>query len=101
MPFILANFQPIGGQARPGIGGAPARWSYKTNDALTAVRANGYFNAVRMLLQIGDIIDVVVVTNLGAANEALSAAGQVIVINKSATAIDTTDATAFTVTNSN
>jgi len=98
MAFIRANFQPIGGQSRPGIGGAPQMWSYKTADPVTTVRTAGYFNPVRQLLQIGDLIYVAVVTNLGQPNEALAAAHQVIVKDKSATDVDVTDGTAISVT---
>lgn len=101
MAFIRANFQPIGGQSRPGIGGAPAMWSYKTADTVAQVRVIGYFNEIRNLLQIGDLIYLAIVTNLGASNEALSAAHLVVVKDKpalGAVGIDVTDGTAISVT---
>lgn len=97
MPFILANFQPIGGQSKPAK--SPGFWAFKTADAITAVRVAGYFNPVRDLLNIGDVIYVAVVTNLGASNEALSTASHLVVKDKPAGGnIDTTDQTALTVT---
>ena len=98
MAFKRANFQPIGGQACRGIGGAPQMFSYKTDDAHTAVDAAGYFNEVRSLLNIGDIIFVTVVTNLDAANEAFSTYGTHCVKDKSTTAVDVTDVTVGTAT---
>lgn len=98
MAFKRANFQPIGGQAARGIGGAPQMFSYKTDDAHAAVDTAGYFNEVRSLLQIGDLIYVVVVTNLDLATEALSTAGYHVVKDKSTTTVDVTDVTALTMT---
>jgi len=102
MPLVVANFNPAAaGGSKPGLGGAPAIHTYKTNDAITAVRVVGYFNAVRNLLQIGDLIYVVVVTNLGLANETLTTAGFLVVKDKpagGAVGIDVTDQLALTVT---
>lgn len=100
MSFLRKNFGPIGGQSRKGIGGAPAVWSYKTDDAHAVVDGAGYFNEVRNLLSIGDIIWVVVVTDLNAAAEALSTYGTHCVINKSSSAVDVTNVTVGTVTDS-
>ena len=50
-------------------------WMHKTSDALATVDGAGYFNAVGDLLTPGDWIFTTVVTNLGASNEAFSAAG--------------------------
>lgn len=100
MAFKRANFQPIGGQACRGIGGAPQLFSYKTDDSHATVDTAGYFNEVRGLLNVGDLIDVVVVTNLDASNEALATYGRHAVINKSASAVDVTDVTVGTVTDS-
>lgn len=91
MAFDASGFQPIGGQARTGK--APAMWSYITTDAITAVRVAGYFNPIRNMLQIGDLI-YVVVTSGGA----LSTASWVVLKDKSASAVDVTDQTALTVT---
>ncbi len=101
MAFIQKNFGPIGGQSTKGIGGAPAAWSYKTADAQATVRVAGYFDAVRNLLSIGDEIRVVVVTNLGLSNEALSAVFRCCVKDKpaaGAVGIDVTDGVAEAIT---
>jgi len=98
MPFNRANFQPIGG-SRPGIGGAPMAWSYKTNDPMTTVRQVGYFNEVRHLLNVGDEIRVAIVTNLNQPNEALSSVVRCAVITKTATAVDVTDGVAENINN--
>lgn len=100
MAFKKANFGPLGGQARRGIAGAPAMWAYKTDDAHATVDTDGYFNTIRNLLSIGDLIYVVVVTNLDASTEALSTAGHHVVKDKSSSAVDVTIVTALTLTDS-
>jgi hypothetical protein len=100
MPFIRRNFAPIGGQSTRGTGpealpGAPQRWSYRTQDAHATVDTAGYFNEVRALLEIGDMIDVVVVNGSGV----LQTYGPHIVITKTATAVDVTNVTVGVVTN--
>jgi hypothetical protein len=99
MAFKKANFATFGSGKR-GIGGAPAIHSYKTDDAITVVDGAGYFNSIRTLLSIGDIIFVIVVTNLDASNEALADASIIVVKDKSTTAVDCTDETALTITDS-
>lgn len=102
MAFTVADdmkyFNTIGGQSK--AGGAPALYSYKTQDTHATVDGAGYFNAIRSNLNIGDLIYVVVVTNRGASNEALLTAGWHVVKDKSTTAVDTTNVTAITVTDS-
>lgn len=98
MAFKKANFGPIGGQARRGIGGAPAMYAYKTDDAAATVDTDGYFNTVRNLLSIGDLVYRVTVTNLDASNEALSTAGFHVVKDKTTTTVDVTDVLALTMT---
>lgn len=97
MAFKRANFGPLGGQSRRGIKGAPAVWGYKTDDAHAAVDTTGYFNEVRNLMSIGDLIYVAVVTNLDASNEALATAGFHVLKDKSTTVVDVTDVTVLTV----
>lgn len=100
----LKYFNPIGGQSKRGSGaftGAPQVFTYKTEDSHATVDDAGYFNAIRDMLSIGDIIDVVVVTNRGTASEALGTYGRHIVKDKSATAVDVTDVTVGTVTDTN
>ena len=89
MAFIRRNFAALGGQSTAGA--APQLFSYKTADALTVVRVAGYFNDVRALLRIGDIIEVLVVTNLGLSNEAIAGGGRTLVKDKSATEVDVVD----------
>lgn len=88
----------IGGQS--GRGKAPQMFSYKTQDTHATVDGAGYFNSIRESLSIGDVILVVVVTNRGASNEALSTIGWHVVKDKSTTAVDVTNVTALTVTDS-
>lgn len=98
MAFIRANFGPLGGQSKRGIGGAPASWAYKSADAHAAIDSAGYFNEVRNLLSIGDLIYVAVVTNLGLSTEALATAGWHVVKDKTTTTVDVTDVTVAVVT---
>jgi len=91
MAFTIANFQPIGGQAKRGS--APQHFSYKTEDSAATVDTAGYFNEVRGLLEVGDVIHRVT-TSSGA----FSTYGTHCVVNKSATAVDVTDTTAGTTT---
>lgn len=93
MPFIRKNFQPAAGTA---VGGqAPAIHTYQTTDAHGTVDTSGYFNEVRDLLKVGDLIYVAVLTGGGA----LSTAGWHVVLTKTATTVDVTNVTALTVTN--
>jgi hypothetical protein len=91
MPFSLIGFRP----AAVTSGTAPRIHTYRTEDAHATVDTAGYFNPVRSLLEIGDLIYVVVVTGGGA----LSTAGWHVVVTKTATAVDVTNVTALTVTN--
>lgn len=107
MPFIRRNFAAVGGQSTPrvrGAGeaspGAPQMFTYATQDAAAAVDTSGYFNEVGALLVPGDTIrrttinasgvpqtvgDHVVMTVTQAANGAFT--------------VDTSDATAIALTN--
>lgn len=103
----LPYFNAIGGQAgrspavpRANNLGGPAIWSFKATDAHATIDGAGYFNPILGLLSIGDLIFVAVVTNRGAATEALSTAGLHVVVNKSATAVDVTNVETITVTDS-
>lgn len=102
MAFTPRTFQPIGGQAfRGGSGagastpGAPQVFSYRTEDATATVDTSGYFNAVRQLLEVGDLIHRVTVNSSGV----VQTAGTHVVMTKTATAVDVADTTALTVTN--
>jgi aryl-phospho-beta-D-glucosidase BglC (GH1 family) len=93
MPFLLANFHPAAAGGSLGSA-APKMHTYKTQDAITVVRVANYFLAVNSLLEIGDLIYVVVVNGSGV----LQTASNLVVKDKTATAVDTTDQTAITVT---
>jgi hypothetical protein len=100
MPFIRKNFGCLGGQSTRGSGpeaspGAPQRFSYRTQDTHATVDSSGYFNEVRMLLEVGDIIDVVVVNGSGV----VQTYGPHIVMTKTATAVDVSNVTVGVVTN--
>jgi hypothetical protein len=101
MAFNRANFAPMGNESKglptvatglPSPGG-PRMWCYATQDAIATVAAADYFVSIRDLLQIGDLIYVAVYSA-----GALSTASLVVVKDKTATSVDTTDATALTVT---
>lgn len=92
MPFTLASYQPAAGLS---LGGAtPTIHTYKTLDAITAVRVNNYFLPVWSLLNIGDLIYVVVVNG----SNVLQTASFLVVKDKAAGSIDTTDQLALTIT---
>jgi hypothetical protein len=98
MAFILKNLSPVGATASKGP--VPGIWSYKTDDAHATVDTAGYFNNASTLLGIGDILWVVVVTNLGAPNEAVATYGHHIVLSNAAGVVDVSDVTVGTVTDS-
>lgn len=98
MAFNINNFAPVGNTSKRGK--APSLWSYKTEDAHAAVDAAGYFNAVSNLVSIGDIIFVVVVTNLGASNEATSTYGTHLVNANASGVVDVTNVEVHSVTDS-
>jgi hypothetical protein len=100
MPFIRRNFACLGGQSTRGSGpetspGAPQMWSYRTQDTHATVDTSGYFNEVRTLLDVGDIIWVVVVNSSGV----VQTYGSHIVMTRTATAVDVSNVTVGTVTN--
>lgn len=91
MAFTKASFQPIGGQGRRGD--APQMFSYKTEDSAADLDTAGYFNEVRHMLEIGDVI-----LRVTLSSGALSTTGFHVVKDKSATAVDVTDTLALTMT---
>lgn len=101
MAFNINNLVCIGGNSKGcsditagALGkGAPRLWSYITEDTAATVDTAGYFNSALSLLNIGDVI-----MRITVASGALSTGGFHIVKDKSATAIDVTDALAMTVT---
>lgn len=90
MPFDMTGFRP----AAVTTGLAPRIHTYVTTDAAADVDTTGYFNPVRDLLRVGDLIYRVTVTGVGA----LSTAGFHVVRQVTPNA-DVTDTTALTVTN--
>ena len=106
MAFSQTFFGPIGGQSKAGGSGyaagiadattprAPQMWSYMTTDAHAAVDSAGYFNSVRSLLEIGDLIYVAVINSSGV----LQTAGFHLVKDKTSSSIDVADVLAVTMT---
>lgn len=82
-----------------GNGGSGRTFRYKTEDTHATVDSAGYFNAAAGLLQITDLIDVVVVTDIDVAAEAVATYGRHIVNAVSAAGVvDVSDVTVGTVT---
>jgi len=96
MAFLRANLAPVGGQSSRGS--APQRFSYKTADTHATVDTTGYFNSVSELLEVGDIIDVVVVAALGANPEVVSTFGKHLVLSNAAGVVDVSNVTAGVIT---
>ncbi len=93
MAFILKNFQPIGGQAR--AGSAPQMFSYETQDLPADIDTANYFAPVRDALRVGDVIVRVTKNAAGA----VVSAGQHVVLTRTATTVDVSDAASIGVTN--
>ena len=103
MAFTKDNLTPLGGGSRRGK--APQMWIYKTDDAHASIDSAGYFDngtttntGMRDMMNIGDVIFVVVVTNLGASNEAVATYGTHIVNANASGVIDCSDVTVHVVT---
>jgi hypothetical protein len=99
MAFSRTRLSLIGNS---GNSDAPRVWSYKTADAHATVDSAGYFNLAGDKLKVGDIIHVVVVTNLGASNEAVATYGthivNSVVASNGAFVVDVSDVTVNVVT---
>lgn len=102
MAFLIANFQPIGGQGKRGK--APQLWGYWTTDAATTIDGAGYFNAATNfggayhLINLGDIIFAVIWTT-AVETGTVTDAGVFIVNGKTAAGvIDVTNAVDLFVT---
>jgi hypothetical protein len=102
MAFATATDMPyfgaMGGQSRRGK--VPASYGYKTEDTHATVDTAGYFNELSTILSVGDIIYVAVVTDRGAAAEAIATFGAHIVLSNVSGVVDVSDVTVFTVTDS-
>lgn len=90
MALDKTKLQPIGGQAK--AGNAPQMWSYTAPDAdaIAAIIASGYFNGASDVLKAGDLIYVW--------DSSVPTASLIVVNSNSSGVVDTTDATALTVT---
>ena len=90
MAYTKDNLQPIGGQAK--AGNAPQMWSYTApgTDAIADINTEGYFNGAAGVLKVGDLIHVW--------DASVPTASLVVVISNASGVVDTTDATALTVT---
>jgi len=91
MPFDMSGFRPAAATS----GGAPRIHTYRGDDAHATVDTSGYFNAVRTVLEVGDLIYVLVVD----AGGVVLTAGFHVVMTRNATAVDVSNVTVLTVTN--
>lgn len=96
MAFNRDYLQLVG----PSGGAAPRVWTYKTDDAAGTVDGATYWASAGDVLQVGDIIHRITVTNLGASNEAFSTGGIHVVNSKSGPTagvftVDVTNALAY------
>jgi hypothetical protein len=103
MAFVQANFGPIGGQSSRGK--VPMQWGYATDDALTVVDTAGYFDngstantGMRNIMKPGDLIHVVVVSDLTADPWTVSDAAHMVVMTNASGIIDVSDESALTIT---
>ena len=99
MAFDLDKLVLVGPDGNSGSG---RNWRYKTEDVHATVDGAGYFNLASGLLKVTDILDVVVVTNIDASNEAVATYGRHIVnsVVIEPAAVDTSDVTVGVVTDS-
>lgn len=96
MAFDIAYLVPTTDQAKKGV--ASTRWSYWTLDAAATVDTAAYFNSASKLLQVGDIIDRVTWSTAIGTGGTISTYGTHIVNSNASGVVDTSDATAGTVT---
>lgn len=81
MAFEITGFTVATAAKR---GSAPSVYAYKTTDALSAVRATGYFNDLADTLQVGDLVYCVTsvgTTAVASLNYVLSNTGGVVDVN--------------------
>ncbi len=90
MAFKLEHFALIGPDSN---GNAGRHWAYKSDDVHAVIDTAAYFNDVADLLTVGDVINVVVVTNLDASNEAVATYGPHIVLSNASGVVDVSDVT--------
>ena len=75
-------------------------WKYATEDSLATCDTVGYFNDATSLLRPGDKIDVAVVSDDTADPYTVSDYGALIVLTNAAGIVDTSNETAFVITDS-
>ncbi len=96
MAFALKNFKPIGGQTRQfsttSDAGAPAMWSYATDDTQAVVNTVSYFDDVAGLLGVWDRIQAIVDV------DGTPAFVDFIVVSKAAGVIDVSDGVTIALT---
>lgn len=95
MAFSEAHLAIVGPASN---GNAGNTYRYKTEDTHADVDTEGYFNDASDRLQVGDLIDVVVVTNIDASNEAVATYGRHIVLTNTGGVVDVSDVTVGVVT---
>ncbi len=98
MAFLPASF--IHAAANAGNSAGPRIHTYKSEDAHGDIDASGYFDAVADLLEIGDLIYHVEVTNIAASNEAVVDAQFFCVITIASGVVHVSAETAIVVTTS-
>lgn len=98
MAFTIANFQPLGGQAKRGA--APAHYTYATLDAATTVDGAGYFNEVANILKPGDVIHRVTWSTAIGTGGTVSNYGTHLVLTNAAGVVDVSNETDLTETDS-
>ena len=97
MAFDLDKLTLVGPDGNSGSG---RTWRYKTEDTHATVDTDDYMVLASTLLKVTDIIDVIVVTNIDASNEAVATYGRHIVLSVTVepAAVDLSDVTVGTVT---
>lgn len=98
MAFVLKNLNPIGGQSKAnGVvanEGAPAFYSYITNDTVADVNTAGYFNSASSILGVYDSIRAVVDV------DGTPAVYDLIVLSNSGGVVDVSNGVAIALTDS-
>ncbi|MCG8343529.1 MAG: hypothetical protein MI685_00010 [Chlorobiales bacterium] len=98
MAFVLKNLNPIGGQSKQNGStsdeGAPAMWSYITDDTQAVVNTSGYFDEASNLLGVYDRISATVDV------DGTPAVYDFIVLSNASGVVDVSDGVAIALTDS-
>ena len=98
MAFVLKNLNPLGGQSKasgdPANEGAPAMYSYITNDTQAVVNTSGYFNDASSVLGVYDRISATVDV------DGTPAVYDFVVLSNSGGVVDVSDGVAIALTDS-